>query len=63
MYPRRGDTRDLIARVRIDNGDKMDGVLSSVMAHEIEEFINRNRDRLLESWDRVRAGRLPLNMV
>jgi hypothetical protein len=63
IYPRRSDTADRIARVRIDNGDKMDGALSSAMDHEITDFITRNRAALLESWDRVQAGRLPLNMV
>lgn len=60
IYPRRGDTADRIARVRIDNGDKMDGALSSAMDHEIADFITRNRAALTESWERVQAGRLPL---
>jgi hypothetical protein len=31
------------------------------MDHEIADFITRNRAALLESWERVQAGRLPLN--
>jgi hypothetical protein len=62
LYPRRADTADCIARVRIDNSDKMDGALSSPVAHELEDFIARNRAALLESWERVQSGRLPLNM-
>ena len=63
IYPRRSDTRDRIARVRVDNGDLMDGSLSSAMDHEISDIITRHRNTLLESWDNIRAGHLPLEIT
>jgi len=60
IYARRGDTHELIARVRVDNCDIMSGSLSSAMNEEIMNLIRRERVGLLESWANVQAGRLPL---
>ena len=59
IYPRHGDTRNRIARVRIDNCDTLDGSLSSAMDHEITEFITQNRQTLLDNWERIKTGRSP----
>jgi hypothetical protein len=55
-------TRDRIARVRVDNGDQMDGALPSAMDHEIADFITRNRALPVENWDRIRSGRPSVSM-
>ena len=60
IYPRRGDTANRIARVRVDNDDVLDGTLTSKMADEIYSVISRNRSALLESWTNIKAGRLPV---
>jgi Domain of unknown function (DUF4160) len=62
IYPRRGDTGDRIARVRIDNCDKLDGSLSSAMDHEITNVITSHRTALLEGWRLIQQGRLPLRL-
>jgi O-glycosyl hydrolase len=62
IYPRRGDTGDRIARVRIDNCDKLDGSLSSAMDHDITDVITRHRKTLLEGWESIKAGKLPLKL-
>ncbi len=62
IYPRLGDTHDLIAKVRVDNGDVLEGGMSSPVRHEVMRFIESNRDVLLRSWERCRAGQLPIAM-
>jgi len=62
IYPRVSDTNDVIARVRVDNGDIMDGVLSSAMNDEIGRLINRYRVELLASWTNIQEGRLPVKI-
>jgi hypothetical protein len=59
IYPRASDTHELLARVRIDNCDLMDGSLSSAMYHQIREVITNNRQTLLEGWEAIKQGRLP----
>ncbi len=62
IYPRLGDTNDLIARVRVDNGDIMDGTLSSALNSEISGVLHSHRDELLESWANIQSGKLPVKI-
>lgn len=62
IYPRRGDTHDLIARVRVDNGDIMDGSLSSALNAEIRGVLRSHRVELLESWTNIQVGRPPVKI-
>jgi len=59
IYAHSTDTRALLAKVRIDNGDILEGALSTPMRREIGEVLARNREALMEGWDRCRSGQLP----
>lgn len=62
IYPRPGDTNNRIARVRVDNGDILDGTLSSAMNDEITELLKANKETLLQGWANIQAGKLPIGI-
>lgn len=64
LYPRPGDTKDLIARLRVDNGDIMSSSssLSSAMRDEARQVIKDYRNELLEGWANIQSGKLPLKI-
>jgi hypothetical protein len=62
VYPRPDDTHDLMAKIRVDTRDLLEGQLSSAERREIMPLLERNRNTLLEGWRRCRAGQLPLQI-
>ncbi|MBI3986037.1 MAG: DUF4160 domain-containing protein [Lentisphaerae bacterium] len=59
IYPHASGTRDLIAKIRIDNNDNLEGHPSSAMRRKVLAVIAGNRGALLENWKRCREGRHP----
>ena len=62
VYAHAADTSNLLAKVRIDNGDVMRGYILPAIRSDVFRVIVDKRERLMESWVRCRAGRLPLEL-
>ena len=59
IYPRANGTRDLIAKIRIETDDILEGHPSSALRRTVLAVITSNRRVLLENWNLCREGRHP----
>jgi hypothetical protein len=59
IYPRPSDTSNLIAKVRIDNNDVLEGYMPSRIRRDVLSILDRHRESLMLSWQRVRSGEPP----
>ena len=63
IYPRKSDTRDCIAKIRVDNKDILEGLPDTNLKTDIMKVITSNEKKLLKGWENIRRGKHPLKLV
>ena len=63
VYPHADQTTKFLAKVRIDNGDVLEGQLSSSVRNEVFEVLATYRPAFMEGWHRCRRGQLPVQLA